>query len=74
MKIELKVNNKTFKESNLYRQSCSLVIMISMVASDVALIFLLMNNINFSKWILMYFIFTIFKGVWILERGVKDKI
>ena len=68
MKIELKVNNKTFKESNLYRQLCSLVIMISMVTFDVALIFLLMKNFDFSKWILMYFIFTIYKGVWILER------
>ncbi len=76
MKIELTVNNRPFKESKLYNNLYTLlcvVIMVNMVVFDVLTIALLMKYKLISSWFMIYFAFTIFKGVFILTKMCNPK-
>jgi len=76
MKIELTVNNRPFKESKLYNNLYTLlcvVIVVNMVVFDVLTIALLMKYKLISSWFMIYFAFTIFKGVFILTKMCNPK-
>tara|TARA_R110002096_G_scaffold145262_1_gene302781 strand:- start:2044 stop:2274 length:231 start_codon:yes stop_codon:yes gene_type:complete len=76
MKIELTVNNRPFKESKLYNNLYTLlcvVIMVNMVVFDVLAIALLMKYKLISSWFMIYFAFTIFKGVFIVTKMCNPK-
>ena len=76
MKIELTVNNRPFKESKLYNNLYTLlcvVIMVNMVVFDVLAIALLMKYKLISSWFMIYFAFTILKGVFILTKMCNPK-
>ena len=76
MRLTVTVNNKPFKESQLYHNikfMLVIIILISIVISDVVAISLSVEYLNFNNWVFLYLIFTIIKGVWITEAMLNNK-